>query len=79
MDGELEKKIIADIGSVDKMKEDFIQAGVGQFGSGWAWLEVKNGGFAAYRRERPIGRAAYLTDAKDQPARTTAPRTPGTC
>ena len=41
--GDLEKKIIADLGSVEKMKEDFIQAGVTQFGSGWAWLEVKNG------------------------------------
>jgi superoxide dismutase, Fe-Mn family len=41
--GELEKRIVADLGSVEKMKEDFIQAGVTQFGSGWAWLEVKNG------------------------------------
>jgi Fe-Mn family superoxide dismutase len=36
--GELEKKIVSDFGSVDKMKEDFIAAGVGQFGSGWCWL-----------------------------------------
>src|SRR5262245_15125364 len=35
--GNLEKKIVADLGSVAKMKEDFIQAGVTQFGSGWAW------------------------------------------
>lgn len=41
--GELEKKIIEDLGSVEKAKEDFIQAGVGQFGSGWAWLAVKDG------------------------------------
>ena len=41
--GSLEKKIIADLGSVDKMKADFIQAGVTQFGSGWAWLAVKDG------------------------------------
>lgn len=41
--GALEKKIIADLGSVEKFKEDFIQAGVGQFGSGWAWLAVKGG------------------------------------
>jgi Fe-Mn family superoxide dismutase len=33
--GELEKKITADLGSVAKMKEEFIQAGVTQFGSGW--------------------------------------------
>ncbi len=41
--GELEKRIIADLGSVEKMKEEFIQAGVTQFGSGWAWLAVKDG------------------------------------
>ena len=28
---------------VDKFKEDFVQAGVSQFGSGWAWLALKNG------------------------------------
>ncbi|GGE36877.1 superoxide dismutase [Agaricicola taiwanensis] len=37
------KKIEEDIGSFDKFKEDFIQAGATQFGSGWAWLAVKNG------------------------------------
>jgi superoxide dismutase, Fe-Mn family len=41
--GALEKKIAEDLGSVDKMKEDFIQAGVTQFGSGWCWLAVKDG------------------------------------
>ncbi len=41
--GALEKKITEDLGGVDKMKEDFIQAGVTQFGSGWAWIAVKNG------------------------------------
>ncbi len=41
--GKLEKKIITDLGSVEKMKEDFIAAGVGQFGSGWAWLALKDG------------------------------------
>src|SRR5215831_4778275 len=33
--GNLAKKIVADLGSVAKMKEEFIQAGVSQFGSGW--------------------------------------------
>ena len=41
--GNLEKKIASDLGSVAKMKEDFIQAGVTQFGSGWCWLAVKDG------------------------------------
>jgi Fe-Mn family superoxide dismutase len=41
--GAVEKAIIDGIGSIDKFKEDFVQAGVSQFGSGWAWLVVKNG------------------------------------
>ena len=43
MPGNLEKQIIADFGSLAKMKEDFIQAGITQFGSGWCWLAVKFG------------------------------------
>ena len=39
----LEAHIVSDLGSVAKMKEDFIQAGVTQFGSGWCWLAVKDG------------------------------------
>jgi len=44
--GKLEQQITSDIGSVAKFKEDFIQAGVTQFGSGWAWLAVKDGKLA---------------------------------
>ena len=44
--GALEKTIIEDLGGVEKFKEDFVAAGVGQFGSGWAWLEVKDGKLA---------------------------------
>lgn len=40
---ELEKKIIEDFGSVEKFKEDFVAAGIGQFGSGWCWLSLKDG------------------------------------
>ena len=39
--GKLEKALIDSFGSIDKMKEDFIAAGVGQFGSGWCWLSVE--------------------------------------
>lgn len=35
--------LVKDYGGFDKMKADFIQAGVTQFGSGWAWLAVKDG------------------------------------
>lgn len=37
------KRIETDFGSLDKMKEAFNTAGTKQFGSGWAWLIVKNG------------------------------------
>ena len=40
---ELENKIVSDIGSIEKMKEDFINAGISQFGSGWCWLVLNNG------------------------------------
>ncbi|GAN79361.1 superoxide dismutase SOD [Acidocella aminolytica 101 = DSM 11237] len=36
--GKLEKKITEDFGSVDAFKDAFKAAGIGQFGSGWAWL-----------------------------------------
>ena len=41
--GGLKAKIDSDLGGVAKAKEDFIQAGVTQFGSGWAWIAVKDG------------------------------------
>ena len=36
--GVLEAKVISDFGSVAAFKEAFHQAGLTQFGSGWAWL-----------------------------------------
>jgi len=42
MPGKVEA-LVKDYGGFDKMKADFIQAGVTQFGSGWAWLAVKDG------------------------------------
>lgn len=41
--GELETRIAQDFGSVDAFKEQFVQAGVTQFGSGWCWLVINNG------------------------------------
>jgi superoxide dismutase, Fe-Mn family len=38
--------IDSDLGGYDKFRADFIQAGVTQFGSGWAWLSVKDGKLA---------------------------------
>jgi len=41
--GALQKRIDSDLGGIDKFREDFLAAGAGQFGSGWAWLASRNG------------------------------------
>jgi Fe-Mn family superoxide dismutase len=40
--GKLEK-LFGGYGGYDKVRTDFIEAGKGQFGSGWAWLVIKDG------------------------------------
>ncbi|WP_026438776.1 superoxide dismutase [Acidocella facilis] len=42
--GKLETKLVEDFGSVDAFKDAFKAAGVGQFGSGWAWLVLASDG-----------------------------------
>jgi Fe-Mn family superoxide dismutase len=42
--GALERKLVEDFGSVDKFKETFKTAALGQFGSGWAWLVLARDG-----------------------------------
>ncbi len=42
MPSELESRITSDLGGIDQFKEAFIQAGITQFGSGWAWLAIDN-------------------------------------
>jgi len=41
--GELGDTIVRDFGSFDKFKEQFANAGVTRFGSGWAWLVAQHG------------------------------------
>lgn len=41
--GALENALITAFGSIDKVKQDLVEAGTTQFGSGWAWLMVKDG------------------------------------
>ena len=43
MPKKLKDKIVADFGSEENFKKEFIQAGVTQFGSGWCWLSINNG------------------------------------
>ena len=38
----LDEKIKKDFGSFEKFREEFIKAGVTQFGSGWCWLSIKD-------------------------------------
>lgn len=55
MPGDLEKAIKDSFGSVADFKKKFTEAGVGQFGSGWAWL-VKNadGGLEITKTENGV-------------------------
>jgi Fe-Mn family superoxide dismutase len=41
--GPVQTAIDRDLGGYDQFRTDFVQAGVTQFGSGWAWMSVKNG------------------------------------
>ena len=41
--GEVAEKINAAFGDVEKFKEEFKQAALAQFGSGWAWLVLEDG------------------------------------
>lgn len=40
---DLEKAINEDLGGMTSLKEKFTALAMGRFGSGWAWLNVKNG------------------------------------
>lgn len=42
--GEVESAITDSFGSYDAFREEFIQAGLTQFGSGWAWLVINSEG-----------------------------------
>ena len=41
---ELEKLMTESFGSIENFKEEFVAAGVSQFGSGWCWLVKNNDG-----------------------------------
>lgn len=41
--GRLQKAIDTDLGGYDAFRASFIKAGLSRFGSGWAWLSLKDG------------------------------------
>ncbi len=54
-DGELRKAIDRDFGSFEKFKEDFVEAGVKLFGSGWVWLSKDESGKLFITQESNAG------------------------
>ncbi len=41
--GGLQTKINEDLGGYDAFRSEFVQKGIGQFGSGWVWLAMDDG------------------------------------
>jgi Fe-Mn family superoxide dismutase len=60
--GKLQALVDNDLGGYDKMRTDFINAGVTQFGSGWAWLAVKDGKLQVMKT--PNGENPLMLDAQ---------------
>lgn len=66
--GEIAAAIDKDLGGFDKFKADFIQAGATRFGSGWAWLCLKQDGKLAVcstpNQDNPL---MDISDCKGKP------------
>jgi superoxide dismutase, Fe-Mn family len=58
----LQAAVDADLGGYDKFRADFVNAGVTQFGSGWAWVAVKDGKLVIAKS--PNGESPLVTGAK---------------
>jgi superoxide dismutase, Fe-Mn family len=58
----LQKAIDSDLGGYDKARDEFIKAGLGQFGSGWCWIAVKDGKLAIMKT--PNGENPLVHGAK---------------
>jgi Fe-Mn family superoxide dismutase len=60
--GKVAKAIDGDLGGYDKMRADFVQAGMTQFGSGWCWLAIKDGKLVVMKT--PNGENPLMHSAK---------------
>lgn len=65
--GKIAEKIESDLGGYDQFVKDFKAAGGGQFGSGWAWLVLKDGKLAITKTPNA---ETPLTDAGATPILT---------
>ncbi|WP_420431762.1 superoxide dismutase [Hyphobacterium sp.] len=65
--GDLADRIDRDFGSLEGFKNAFSEAGAGQFGSGWAWLIVKDGKLAV---RKTLNADTPLTEAGAVPLLT---------
>jgi superoxide dismutase, Fe-Mn family len=51
--GRLEKALIETFGSIEKVQQELVQAGTTQFGTGGAWLMVKDGKISVSKTGSP--------------------------
>jgi len=56
------QNLVNTYGGYDKVREEFIQAGVTQFGSGWAWLAIRDGKLEVLKT--PNGENPLMTGAQ---------------
>jgi len=68
--GSLAKAIDKDLGGFDKLQQDFTQAAITRFGSGWAWLVLRRDGTLA------VTSTANQDSPLSGPAATDKPGTP---
>ena len=57
------EKLVTEYGGYDKLRTDFVQAGVAQFGSGWCWLVIDKDGKLAVTKT-PNGENPLMHGAK---------------
>jgi Fe-Mn family superoxide dismutase len=65
--GELAEAINKSFGSFDSFKEEFAKAATTRFGSGWAWLIVKDGGLAICSTPNQDNPLMDVADVKGTP------------
>jgi Fe-Mn family superoxide dismutase len=63
----LEAAITSDLGGMDKFKEEFNKAATTRFGSGWAWLLVKDGKLAVSSTPNQDNPLMDVADVKGTP------------